>query len=80
MNLPNNYTNFNSELYKSAIIIELKDRVVEHRVLTITKTVEETEVLAKEIAELHDVILIKEQMEPIRPVGACHFPMKIVMN
>lgn len=80
MNIPNNYTNKNAELYKSAIIIELKERVVEHRVLTITNTLEETEVLAKEIAELHDVILINEQTEPIRPVGVCYFPMKIVMN
>ncbi len=80
MNIPNNYTNKNAELYKTAIIMELKDRVIEHRVLTITKTLEETEVLAKEIAGMHDAILIREQMRPIRPVGSCSFPMIIVQN
>ncbi len=80
MNIPNNYTNFKSELYKSAIIIELKDRVIEHRVLTITETLEESQELAATIAHVHDAILIKEQCEPIRPAGMCYFPMKIVMN
>ena len=80
MNIPNNYTNKKSDLYKSAIIIELKDRVIEHRVLTITETIEETAVLAKEIAAMHDAILIQEQRRPIRHVGSCSFPMIIVQN
>jgi hypothetical protein len=80
MNIPNNFTNFKSELYKSAIIIELKERVIEHRVLTITQTLEESQDLAREIAHIHDAILIQEQRQPIRPVGSCLFPMIIVQN
>lgn len=80
MNIPNNYTNFKSELYKSAIIIELKERVIEHRVLTITETLEESQVLAKEIAQLHDCILIQEQSRPRRAIGSCSFPLIIVQN
>ena len=80
MNIPNNYTNKKSDLFRSQIIMELKDRVIEHRVITITETLEETEELAKEIAAMHDAILIQEQMRPIRPVGSCSFPMIIVQN
>lgn len=80
MNIPNNFTNKDAELYKSAIIIDLKDRVIEHRVLTITKTLEDTAQIASEIAELHDVILIVEQRRPKRAVGACEYPMIIHYN
>jgi len=80
MNLPNNYTNKNSEMYMHIVVMELKDRVIENKVLTIAPDRTEAVKLAKEIGEMHDVILIQEQMEPIRPVGSCYFPMKLVMN
>ena len=80
MNIPNNFTNFKSEMYRTAIIIELKEDVIEHRVITITPTLEETQNLAKAIAEMHDIILIKEKSMPTRPVGACEFPIVMHYN
>lgn len=81
MNIPNNYTNPKSEMYKTGIVLETKETIIENRCITITKDLEETRKTVMIISELHDLMLIYSRgIAAQREVGSCEFPMIIEYN